>query len=180
VLLLTVACARGIDPTSEPPTGTAGDDRGDGGSTRVDTSVTLPSPSGGSSSASVDGGAVQKQDAAGPHEAAPDAGGVSPTVSPLDPELSLPEGDAGKECTTPGTFVGCGATKLCRIATADGGRCEGCTTCYNEGESCTKSSDCSTLHQCYAGSCRLICRLGTQCPHSACLDVGHATHGICE
>jgi hypothetical protein len=168
---LLFACARG-DTTEldagPASTGTAGepdsgadeassrrDGGGDGPSTK-DGSVDAPSSNG------ADGGA--------------DTG--SPNTSGMSPDLDLP--GPGDPCTVPGSS--CPGIKVCRIATPTGGRCEGCTTCGNLHAPCTESSECDILFQCYQGKCATICPLGSSyCgPVTNCLDVGHATHGVCK
>jgi hypothetical protein len=107
--------------------------------------------------------------------------GSGGTSSALDPALGLPD-PSGTPCSTPGYGTGCPSGQICRISDANAGRCEGCSPCGNLNVSCAKSSDCDILFQCYAGKCTNICPLGTSyCGSVAdCLDVGHATHGVCK
>jgi hypothetical protein len=109
-------------------------------------------------------------------DAAPD----SPTAG-MSADLGLP-GAGGVPCTTPGDMASCPFLTVCRIASATGGRCEGCTTCGNLGNSCTTSSECDILFQCFQGKCTNICRLGTfYCgPIADCINVGNSTHGVCR
>ena len=108
---------------------------------------------------------------------ATDSGGATG----LDPLLDIPD-PAGAPCSTPGSEVQCPSIEVCRIDSASGGRCEGCTSCNNLGKACSQSSDCDILFQCYAGVCANICPLGTQYCGAVtdCLDVGNATYGVCR
>lgn len=76
----------------------------------------------------------------------------------------------------------CPGISVCRFYTAEEGRCESCDTCGNLNAPCTEGTDCDILFACYAGRCTNICQLGTfSCgPIEDCLDVGHATHGVCD
>ncbi len=68
----------------------------------------------------------------------------------------------------------------CRIATSTGGRCE-----VGGGglldDPCTLGTDCDIIFQCYQGTCRDMCQLGTyECGDpSDCIDVGNDTYGVC-
>lgn len=99
----------------------------------------------------------------------------------MDPDLDLPD-PSGATCSTPGSSAGCGALEVCRIADANGGRCESCTSCNNLNQPCSQSSDCDILFQCYAGVCTNICPLGTTYCGAVgdCLDVGNASYGVCN
>lgn len=99
----------------------------------------------------------------------------------LDPELDVPPG-SDVTCYEPGTQNTCAAGAICRIATTTGGRCEQCGPCGPVGAACTESAQCELLLQCYKGHCAQVCRLGTTVcgAGSDCLDVGHATHGVCR
>ncbi len=98
----------------------------------------------------------------------------------LDPDLDVP--DEGESCTTPGSMNECAGISVCRFYTAEEGRCESCDACGNLNAPCTEGTDCDILFACYAGRCTNICQLGTfGCgPIEDCLDVGHATHGVCD
>ncbi|MEZ4222613.1 MAG: hypothetical protein R3B13_16855 [Polyangiaceae bacterium] len=108
------------------------------------------------------------------------SGGVGGTGG-LDPNLGLPN-PAGQPCTTPGYGTGCPSLQVCRISGPNQGTCESCTQCGNLGASCASSSQCDILFQCYLGKCTNICPLGTSyCgPPQDCINVGHATHGVCK
>ncbi len=99
----------------------------------------------------------------------------------LDPNLSLPN-PAGQPCNTPGYGTGCPSLQVCRISGPNQGTCETCTQCGNLGAFCSSSSQCDILFQCYLGKCTNICPLGTSyCgPPQDCINVGHATHGVCK
>jgi hypothetical protein len=99
----------------------------------------------------------------------------------LDPNLSLPS-PSGQLCSTPGYGTGCPSLQVCRISAPNQGTCEGCTQCGNLGAFCSSSSQCDILFQCYLGKCTNICPLGTSyCgPPQDCINVGHATHGVCK
>lgn len=145
-----IACAQGTKAYFVSP--------GDGG--LEDASESSPAPAS-------DGGADGKQD--------------SDAAEDLDPDLRLPPG-VGNTCSTPGTRDTCAVGAICRIATPTGGRCETCGPCAAAGTSCTASSQCDLLMQCYRGKCAEVCPLGTSyCGAVAdCLDVGHASHGVCK
>jgi hypothetical protein len=164
------ACAHGNDASDLGPS--ADDDRDAAGSTAQDE---------GDSGAT---GANERKDAAA--KSTKDAG-VDPadgassdatTTTGMDPDLDLP--GAGTSCAVPG--ASCPNIMVCRIAGPNAGRCEGCTTCGNLGASCTDSAQCDILFQCFKGRCTNICPLGTSyCgPVADCIDVGHATHGVCN
>jgi hypothetical protein len=110
-----------------------------------------------------------------------DSGAADGGPTGLDPLLDLPA-PSGAPCSTPGLETRCPALEVCRIDSATGGRCEGCTSCNNLGKPCSQSSDCDILFQCYAGVCANICPLGTQYCGAVtnCLDVGNATYGVCR
>ena len=106
-----------------------------------------------------------------------------PTVdgTPLHPELDVP--DEGESCTLPGSLNECpGVGTVCRFYTAEEGRCESCDNCGNLNAPCTNGTDCDILFSCFAGRCTNFCQLGTfSCgPIEDCLDIGHATHGVCD
>jgi hypothetical protein len=134
----------------------------------------------------IDAGAADSSpnaDGAGPGDGGPPIVDAPPVVdgNGLDPELALPSPD-GTPCTTPGNFSECPGIEVCPIATPNGGLCESCSPCGNLNDPCSRSSECDILFQCYQGSCTNLCLLGTkQCgPPEDCLDVGHATHGVCR
>ncbi len=109
--------------------------------------------------------------------------GGDPTIAgtPLDPNLDVP--DEGEPCSTPGSLNECAATAtVCRFYTAEEGRCESCDNCGNLNAPCTNGTDCDILFSCFSGRCTNFCELGTfGCgPVEDCLDVGHATHGVCD
>lgn len=189
VILLSIgaACARGqSDYVGEPgqPSGApagagagAGAQGGDGLGVDATAPVTGPGGSDGGAppadgAAPTDGGSPPPQDAA--IDAPFDAGA-------MDPELGLPDPN-GPPCSRPGSENGCPGITVCRIATPDGGRCEGCTNCGNLHSPCTASNECDILFQCYQGFCMGICQLGTyECGAIAdCVNVGNATEGVCR
>jgi len=115
----------------------------------------------------------------GPPIDAPGGGG-----SGLDPDLSLPD-PSGQVCTQPGRVGApeCPDAEVCRYFTSTEGRCEaGPPSGGTLGESCTASSQCDLLFDCYKGQCTEFCTLGTlSCGTVAdCLDIGHATRGVCR
>jgi hypothetical protein len=102
----------------------------------------------------------------------------------LDPDLSLPD-PGGQVCDEPGRsgLPECPAVdQVCRYFTATEGRCEPCSTCGNGGESCSATSQCDILYECYQGQCVSFCTLGTlACGTVAdCINIGHATRGVCR
>ena len=111
-----------------------------------------------------------------------DTGTVTKDSAPsgLDPNLDLPVG--GSDCADPGSLGECPSGEVCRIATTTGGRCEGCTACGNLHAVCSTNDDCDILFQCYLGTCRNICPLGTTyCGSPAnCMNVGNAMYGVCK
>ncbi len=140
------------------------------------------SASGGSSASGGGGGSS----ASGGTSASGGSGGTSASgggggTGALDPNLSVPN-PSGQPCTTPGYGTGCPSLQVCRISGPNQGTCESCTQCGNLGASCGSSAQCDILFQCYLGKCTNICPLGTSyCgPPQDCLNVGHATHGVCK
>jgi hypothetical protein len=101
----------------------------------------------------------------------------------IDSALSLPpptatscqnEGRTGGDCNNSGL--------VCRIFSAEEGRCEGCNPCGKPGESCNASVKCGLGSQCYAGVCREYCALGdaSACKNGGkCKDVGNESTGVC-
>lgn len=104
----------------------------------------------------------------------------SPDGDPLDPDLDIPSD--GEPCTSPGDLQECPGIAVCRFATTEHGLCESCEPCGNLNAPCNASSECDILFSCYAGRCTNFCTLGTfECgPVEDCLDVGHATMGVCD
>jgi hypothetical protein len=100
----------------------------------------------------------------------------------LDPKLKTPDPN-GTPCTTPYSSAECPSLEVCRIATATTCVCESCGACGNLYASCSKSSDCDIVFQCYAGKCTNFCMLGSQqCggPQN-CIDVGYkGGWGVCK
>ena len=142
------------------PTTTDGGSTGSGGSATA-TGVTSMDPTAGSSG---------------------DPSG-DPTIdgTPLDPDLDVP--DDGESCSFPGSLNECpGVATVCRFYTAEEGRCESCEGCGNLNAPCVNGTDCDILFSCFAGRCTNFCELGTfGCgPVEDCLDIGHATHGVCD
>lgn len=133
------------------------------------------------STAAEDGGLEDAADASPASDAGTDVALGTDAAEGLDPALLLPPG-VGSTCGTPGTQDTCAAGAICRIATPTGGRCETCGPCGNVGTSCTASSQCDLLMQCFKGRCAEVCPLGTSyCGAVAdCVDVGHASHGVCK
>ena len=133
-----------------------------------------------------DGAAIDAIDAAGPSDAGGD--GLGPTG--LDEHVALADLDAAP-CTVSSTGndpKACGASRACRFATADSGRCESCDggagRCTgNLGAPCTDTWDCDTLFACFRGECANQCDIGNvQCGGvEACVDVGYLGGvGICD
>lgn len=173
-LLLSVVvglagCATGSDDSSKAKPGDASADT----SAAVDSNAPLPDAGAETSLDSTPPG-----DATTPSDAAADAPAESGGA--LDPDLDVPA--SGTSCSTPGSSSVCKSLEVCRIASATGGRCQSCTSCGNLHASCATSEDCDILFQCYQGTCRNICPLGTSyCgPVANCLDVGNATYGVCK
>lgn len=112
-----------------------------------------------------------------------DAGVDGPSGNGLDPALALP-GAAGRVCDRPGAVGGaeCPFNQVCRFFSPADGRCEGCTSCLDEGAACTASSQCDIMFDCYRGRCTSFCTLGSnECGAATkCLAIGHATFGVCE
>ena len=106
--------------------------------------------------------------------------GGSGAAGQLDPDLGLPDPN-GQPCAQIGYGGECPGIAVCRISGPDSGTCESCGICGNLGASCTKSSECDILFQCYQGVCTNLCPLGTSYCGAVqdCLDVGHATYGVC-
>jgi hypothetical protein len=161
---------------------TGGGDADDGGSTSAQSGNGAGAPSAGSGAngGSGDGGAANGSPAAS-GAGGGSAGGMG-GASGMDPDLDLPD-PGGQSCTNYGYGMPqCPSLEVCRIAGPNAGRCEGCTSCNNLGQPCVESTDCDILFQCYQGVCTNICPLGTSyCgPIPDCLDVGHATHGVCR
>lgn len=114
-------------------------------------------------------------------ESSGDTSGDTASGTPLDPELDVP--DEGESCSFPGSLNECaGVATVCRFYTAEEGRCESCDNCGNLNAPCTNGTDCDILFSCFAGRCTNFCQLGTfSCgPVEDCLDIGHATHGVCD
>jgi hypothetical protein len=102
--------------------------------------------------------------------------------SGLDPELSLPDPN-GQFCDQPGVGAPvCPAGEACRYFTSTEGRCEACTTCGGLGASCTATSQCDILFECYQGQCTGFCTLGSiECgAPTDCIDIGYAARGVCR
>lgn len=101
----------------------------------------------------------------------------------LDPDLSLPD-PSGQVCDEPGRLgqPECPPVHVCRFYTSTEGRCESCTGCGNLNAACSATSDCDILFECYKGRCTNFCTLGSgECgPPADCLDIGHATRGVCR
>lgn len=114
----------------------------------------------------------------------PDAGiplpDASTSVSDLDPNLGLPD-EEGAPCFSPGSLSECPSIQVCRFFSSNEGRCETCEECGNLNASCSASDQCDILFMCYLGRCTNFCPLGTfACgPIDDCLDIGHATEGVC-
>jgi hypothetical protein len=106
--------------------------------------------------------------------------GAETSGDPLDPDLDIPNG--GEQCTTPGDLNECPGIAVCRFATTEYGLCESCDACGNLNAACVEGTDCDILFSCYAGRCTNFCTLGTfECgPIEDCLDIGHATKGVCD
>jgi hypothetical protein len=176
VALTVFACAKSVsDPITEPtptdPSGTgASSTSSSGGSSTSSASSSGASASGGSSSG------ASSSSASSSSSSSSSSGGAS-----LDPDLSLP-GAGGTPCTTPGSEGECPGIQVCRIASATGGRCEGCSPCNNLNQPCASSNECDILFQCFRGKCTNICPLGTSyCGAVAdCVNVGNATYGVCK
>jgi hypothetical protein len=119
-----------------------------------------------------------------PTDAPTDAPIDSIPGSGLDPDLSLPD-PGGQVCDEPGRsgLPECPAVdQVCRYFTATEGRCEPCSTCGNSGASCSATSQCDILYECYQGQCVSFCTLGSlACGAVAdCINIGHATRGVCR
>lgn len=107
--------------------------------------------------------------------------GITGAGTPLDPAVDVP--DAGNEpCDDPGNLVECPGIAVCRFFTAEEGRCESCDVCGNLNAFCVEGTDCDILFTCFQGRCTNFCTLGSfECgPADACLDIGHATDGVCD
>lgn len=105
-----------------------------------------------------------------------------PGGSGLDPDLELPD-PSGQVCDEPGRgSPECPAGEVCRFFTSTEGRCEGCTTCGGLNTACSATDECDTLFECYKGRCTGFCTLGTTaCGAPAdCINIGHATRGVCR
>jgi hypothetical protein len=76
----------------------------------------------------------------------------------------------------------CPNLQVCRFFTPTEGRCETCTNCGNLGAACTATNECDILFECFRGKCTNFCTLGTtECgPPADCLNIGHATRGVCK
>lgn len=137
--------------------------------------------SAGSSGASGSGAAAGEAGSSGQTGGTGASAGFGPGT--LDPQLALPDA-SGAACEV-GAFCWNNIYYACRIASPTDGRCETClyaALCGVQGSSCTKSNECGTLYQCYAGKCSSICKLGVDdplCDAQDCRDVGHVTHGVC-
>jgi hypothetical protein len=151
--------------------------------------------------AATDGTAIDlaATDGASPIDLAADLAAPIDQASPVDlaepplnvPGLALPD-PAGQPCQDPGNFSGCPTAQVCRPYSKSWGRCEGCNPCGNLHAACTASSQCDILFDCYMGSCRNFCPLGTVAcggPPSLCVDVGAlcqapacngASYGVCS
>lgn len=161
----SAADSSGGDPgeTGATPSGTTTDD------SNSSTSAANPTTSG--ESAATDATA----------ESSGDTSGDTASGTPLDPDLDVP--DEGESCSFPGSLNECpGVATVCRFYTAQEGRCESCDNCGNLNAPCTNGTDCDILFSCFAGRCTNFCQLGTfSCgPVEDCLDIGHATHGVCN
>jgi len=164
------ATSAGTDATSGAP-----DETGAGESSPT----TTDSASTGDAGSATAGGVTSMDPTA---ESSGDPSG-DPTVdgTPLDPDLDVP--DEGESCSSPGSLNECaGVATVCRYYTAEEGRCESCDNCGNLNAPCMSGTDCDILFSCFAGRCTNFCELGTfSCgPVEDCLDIGHATHGVCD
>jgi hypothetical protein len=181
-LAVVAGCARGLvtADTTDTSDGTApGGDatRADADVLRADTDVARPpgpdgAPLGDTGPAGTD---VPRMDTTLPPADVFDAGGLDPNLVRPDP--------GGRPCTLPGyASGGCSSAEVCRLLSTTEGRCERCTGCGNLDAPCRATVDCDILFACYAGRCTNFCTLGTsECgPVDACLDVGHATRGVCR
>lgn len=175
---------------SSGPSGSAGS-TGEATSAGDATSGTPTDTSGGESSPTTtnngstdDGGSATDSGVTSMDPTAESTGDPSgdPTVdgTPLDPDLDVP--DEGESCSFPGNLNECPGIAVCRFYTAEEGRCESCEGCGNLNAPCTQGTDCDILFSCFAGRCTNFCELGTfSCgPIEDCLDIGHATHGVCD
>jgi hypothetical protein len=164
VAFALAACAAGVssDLGSEDDIDLPRRTRPDGGGAPLDSAAGPPATAAGQ-----DGGGGTTVDAA-----------AGPPATGMHVDLKLPS--AGAVCSPPGTS--CPGIEVCRIATKTQGRCEGCTSCGNLHAPCSANTDCDILFQCFKGRCTNICPLGTSyCgPVEDCVDVGHATHGVCR
>jgi hypothetical protein len=101
----------------------------------------------------------------------------------LDPDLSLPD-PGGQVCDEPGRLglPECPPVHVCRFFTSTEGRCESCTGCGNLNAACSATSDCDILFECYKNRCTNFCTLGSgECgPPADCINIGHATRGVCR
>ena len=181
----------GASGTGDPAGSTSG------GTSNADTSASSGSNPSGSSSDSDDpsgateatnastsdtsGAATTEASETGDPTSTGDSGPMSGGGTPLDPDLDVP--DEGESCMFPGNLNECpGVATVCRFYSAEEGRCESCDNCGNLNAPCTQGTDCDILFSCYAGRCTNFCELGTfSCgPIENCLDIGHATHGVCD
>jgi len=171
---------------SSGPSGTAAS-TGEGTSAGDATSGTLDETSAGESSPTTtdsgstgSGGSATGSGVTSMDGTAESSGDPTASGTPLDPNLDVP--DEGESCTSPGNLNECPGIAVCRFYTAEEGRCESCDNCGNLNAPCMSGTDCDILFSCFAGRCTNFCELGTfSCgPVEDCLDIGHATHGVCD
>lgn len=149
---------------------------GQAGSAQAGSAQAGSAQAGSAQAGSAQAGSAQ----AGSAQAGSAQAGAGGSATGLDPDLEVPA--SGTPCSSPGSLSECPGIEVCRISSPDGGTCESCDQCGNLHAFCSSGTDCDILFECYKGRCTNFCTLGSsECGAPGnCIDVGHATKGVCK